>query len=73
MVGGVVSIEAGPGGVSLLSASPNGGFSAEVKSAGPQRVEVEFESATHESKLRARWDGQLVVDIEEEPEDRQDD
>ncbi len=36
-----------------MSAAPNPGFSIEVKETGPDRVEVEFESADHESRFRA--------------------
>ena len=69
LIGGVVSIEAGPGGVSVISATPNAGFAADVKSGGPGTVEVEFESDSHESTFRARWEGRLIVDVQEEPED----
>ena len=72
LVGGVVSIESAPGAVSLLSASPNAGFSVEVKSRGPGAVEVEFESSGHESTLTATWDGMLIVDVDEEPGDDDD-
>ena len=69
LVGGVVTVEAASGQVSLVSASPYAGFSVEVKASGPGVVEVEFESEAHESTFRARWDGQLVVSTEEDPED----
>ena len=64
-----MTIEAGAAQVRLVSASPNAGFSVELKNGGPEKVEVEFESATHESKFTARWDGRLVVSVDEEPED----
>ena len=64
-----MSIESSPGTVTLISAGPTAGFSVDVKSFGPEEVEVEFESATHESRFRARWDGRLVATIDEEPDE----
>ena len=67
LIGGAVSIESSPGVVNLVWATPNAGFSAEVESAGPTNVQVEFESGSHKSKFRAEWSGG-VLDIEQREE-----
>ncbi len=72
LIGGVVTIQSAPGLVSLLSATPGAGFSVEIDDPGPDRVKVEFESPTHESKFEARWATELVVSISEEVEDGDD-
>lgn len=70
LIGGQVTISASAGELRLVAAVPAGGFSAEIKSPGPNEVEVEFESSTHKSTFRARWDnGQLDIDIDEEEDD----
>ena len=51
--------------VSLISAVPASGFTAEVDKAGPSSVEVEFKSANHESKYHAEVNGG-VLDIQTE-------
>ncbi|MET0830909.1 MAG: hypothetical protein ABWY62_00900 [Acidimicrobiia bacterium] len=53
LVGGWVTIAYGPGVVELVGAAPNSGFSIDIKENGPDRVEVEFESEDHESRVRA--------------------
>jgi len=49
-----------------LWATPNSGFSVEVKREDDGRVEVEFESDEHESEIEAWWDGTAVrYEVEE--------
>ncbi len=68
--GGWVRIVFSPGAVTLDGAGPNPGFTMEIEKAGPPEVELDFESGSHKSRFNAEWSGgQLVVDIEEEPED----
>jgi hypothetical protein len=66
LVGGTVSVEVGDGTVVLVGASPKSGFSVRVENAGPQRVEVSFESAVHVSHFSGRFsDGSYVPETEE--------
>jgi len=69
-IGGSVTLLVGDGTVSLASAVPKPGFSAEEKERDePSKVVVEFDSEAHESKLVARWDdGTFTVEIDEESE-----
>lgn len=69
-IGGSVTLLVGDGTVSLASAVPKPGFSAEEKERDdPSKVVVEFDSEAHESKLVARWDdGAFTVEIDEESE-----
>ncbi len=67
LVGGTVTIAVSEPNVWLVGAVPSVGFAADVEYTGPEKVEVEFESADTESKVRAKWeDGKLIVDIDEE-------
>ena len=67
LVGGTVTIAVSEPNVWLVGAVPSVGFSADVEYTGPEKVEVEFESADTESRFRAKWeDGRLIVDIDEE-------
>ena len=67
--GGEVTISALEPDVLLVAAVPFAGFSVEAEDSGPDKVRVSFESEHHESSFRAEWEGgELVVDIEEEPE-----
>ena len=70
-LGGSVTLLVGNGTVSLATAVPKPGYSAEEKERDdPSKVVVEFESENHESKLEARWeDGVVTVDISEESEE----
>ena len=70
-IGGSVTLLVGNGTVSLATAVPKPGYSAEEKERDdPTKVVVEFESEDHESKLEARWEGGVfTVDIDEESED----
>jgi hypothetical protein len=52
--------------VSLDAAAPAVGFTMDVRSTGPAKVEVRFVSADHESRFKADWEaGELRIDIEE--------
>lgn len=74
LIGGSVTLAVGGGEVNLVSATPRPGFSAEYEHTGPREVEIKFESTDHKSKLEAKFeDGQLAVDIDEEPHDEDDD
>lgn len=55
MVGGSAAVRFAPEGVTLLWATPNAGFSAEVEREGGT-IRVEFESESHRSRLEAWWD-----------------
>ena len=58
----------GGGEVHLVSATPRPGFVADYEHTGPREVEIKFESNDHKSKLEASYEnGELDVDIEEEP------
>ena len=52
-VGGQVAVRYDSGGVELLWASPEPGFTADVGTAGPDQVDVRFRSDGHESRVRA--------------------
>jgi len=66
LVGGTVSVDVGEGTVVFVGASPKGGYSVRVENAGPQRVEVRFESETHVSQFSGRFSsGTYVPQIEE--------
>ena len=68
MIGGTVILSFGGGEVHLVSAVPRPGFSADYEHTGPLEVEIKFESNDHKSKLEAKFEnGELKVDIEEEP------
>jgi hypothetical protein len=56
--------------VSFISAIPQPGFSTELEEDGPDQVRVKFESDSHSSEFRARWEGgELRVTAQEEAED----
>ncbi len=56
--------------VYLEAAVPEPGFSVEVEHNGPETVEVEFKSKSHDSKLHAEVEGgELDIDIDEESDD----
>ena len=67
-------VETTPGTVILTGAGPNPGFDMDIKKTGPSEVEVEFEADHHESSIEIEWEGgELVVDIEESPQEDGDD
>jgi len=56
--------------VYLDAAVPEPGFTVDVEHNGPETVEVEFKSKSHDSKLHARVEGgELDIKIDEERED----
>ncbi len=56
--------------VTLISAVPSSGFTAEVDKAGPSEVKVEFNSSSHESDYKAKIEnGFLDIETEEHEED----
>ncbi|MCP4963119.1 MAG: hypothetical protein GY925_28110 [Actinomycetia bacterium] len=68
LIGGTVILSHGGGEVHLVSATPRPGFIADFEHTGPKEVEIKFESNDHKSKLEAKYeDGELDIDIEEEP------
>lgn len=74
LTGGTVTLSVGNGEVWVVSAVANAGFDTDIEHAGPNSVEVKFESNNHKSKLKASFDGgELKVDKQEEPHDGDDD
>ena len=70
LVGGQVTITALDPTVSLIAAVPAPGFSVEFDHLGPGEVRVEFESETHRSSFRARWEnGELDIEIDEDADE----
>lgn len=70
LIGGTVTVQQNGGSVTLISAVPASGFTADVEAAGPSEVQVEFKSPGHESKYAARVEGgQLSVSTEEGDDD----
>jgi hypothetical protein len=66
LIGGTVTVRHSGSTVTLISAVPASGFTADVESGGPNQVEVEFKSGNHESKYHASIsDGRLDVETEE--------
>ena len=63
-VGGTVAFEFFATEAVVLWASPNAGFTVDVNQQG-DRVEVEFESSSHESRISAWSDGAPAFSIEE--------
>lgn len=53
--------------VRLESATPNPGFSMEVRETGPDEVRVEFSRVEESYEVRVRWDeGELDIQVSEE-------
>lgn len=71
LVGGSAAVRFTPSGATLLWATPNPGFEAEVDQEGG-RLKVEFESDTHRSELEAWWDGGPRDSVREERRDGHD-
>lgn len=66
LVGGSVSVEIGDGTVRLAGASPKPGFTMDVESPGPEKVEVEFHNDDHESRFTGKFhDGEFKPSITE--------
>jgi hypothetical protein len=73
LVGGSVSVEIGDGTVRLAGASPKPGFTMEVESSGPEKVEVEFHNDEHRSKFSGKFeDGKYEPSISESGEEEDD-
>ena len=73
LIGGSVSVEIGDGTVRLAGASPKAGFTMEVESTGPEKVEVEFHNDDHESHFTAKIeDGRFEPSISEGDEESDD-
>ena len=60
-----VRYDGSTGTVSLLWAAPHEGFTTNSRDAGPDRVEVHFESDAAESRVFAWWDGEPHQPVEE--------
>jgi len=70
LIGGWVQLRISGDNVYLEAAVPESGFTVDVEHNGPEKVEVEFKSESHDSKLTARVDsGELDIRTEEEDED----
>jgi hypothetical protein len=67
LVGGTATLRFAPAGVSVVSATPNPGFTVEVEPHGGG-VEVQFRSDAHRSRLEASWDGGPQAQTEERAE-----
>jgi hypothetical protein len=68
-----VTISYSQGVVDFVGASPNSGYSAQLKNGGPTEVRVTFESDDHVSEFRAEWeDGKLDIKKEEKDDDDDD-
>lgn len=67
LVGGTVTIEVFSDHLMLVGAQPKSGFTVSEKDNTSTRIEIEFSSSNHESKLRAELkDGELDARIDEE-------
>jgi hypothetical protein len=74
LTGGTVTLSVGNGEVWVVSAVANAGFDTDIEKAGPDEVEVKFESNNHKSELSAKFEnGELRVEKEEEPRSGDDD
>jgi len=66
VLGGWVRVRCEAWSASLVSASPNPGFSMQIVDHGPQEVEVRFSAPSHESVVKARCEnGTLRPDTDE--------
>ena len=66
LVGGSVRVRCSGAVASLVSSSPNPGFAMEVRSTGPDRIEVRFSADRSTSELRASCrDGQVDAEPKE--------
>jgi hypothetical protein len=69
-VGGSITVRLSGGVLTLQSSTANPGFEKNVKSSGPTRVEVEFESDTQKFRIRARIvGGDISIEVDEESSD----
>lgn len=57
LVGGSVTLRFSSGGVSVVAATPNAGYSVETETTHGTGVRVRFRSEGHESEVEGWWDG----------------
>ena len=60
LVRGSVGVAANGNSIEFLWATPNSGFQVEVKSVGPEQVEVEFEGSNHKSDIKVTVNGGVL-------------
>lgn len=65
LVGGTATLRFSPQGVTVVTATPNPGFSVDVEPEHGNGVKVEFESEAHESRVDGWWDGGPVERVSE--------
>jgi hypothetical protein len=65
LVGGTATLRFSPEGVTVVTATPNPGFSVDVEAEHGNGVKVEFESDAHESRVDGWWDGGPVERVRE--------
>ena len=65
LVGGTATLRFTPQGVTVVTATPNPGFSVDVEPENVNGVKVEFESDAHESRVDGWWDGGPVERVSE--------
>lgn len=66
--GGSVTLRFAPGSVTIVAAVPrNDDFDFDIDGSGTDRVDVEFESDDHRSRLRGWWDDRARDRVEEDP------
>jgi cytoskeletal protein RodZ len=65
LVGGTATLRFSPQGVTVVTATPNPGFSVDVEPEHGNGVKVEFESDAHESRVDGWWDGGPVERVSE--------
>ncbi len=68
LIGGTVTLQFAPSGVTVLDAVPNQGFSVEVEPEHGNGWKVEFRSESHRSRVDGWWDGGPQDRVREEPE-----
>lgn len=62
--GGTLVVAYRPGEVYYQTATPKPGYHAEVEQPGPPKVEIKFESQSHEIAIHVEWkNGDLAVEI----------
>ena len=66
--GGTASLRFSPSGVTVVFANPAPGFAVSVEPEHGNGVQVEFESATHESRVDGWWENGPVDRVREEPD-----
>jgi hypothetical protein len=71
---GSITVSYGSNSVTLTSTQPGAGFAADVKSSGPEEVEVGFENGDAECEIKTRIEsGTLETDIDNHDDDESDD